>query len=105
MLFTWSPGSFEECGRHPLGGVRDQRLAHVGVALGLADLGVTEHLLDNPDVDVLLQQERGCGVPGVVNARLADAGGAQQGAPVVLTAPVWLSERCAIAHYGNCDRR
>jgi hypothetical protein len=40
---------------HPLGRVPAQLGRDVGVALGLADLGVTEDLLDDADADALLQ--------------------------------------------------
>jgi hypothetical protein len=42
---------------HPVGGVLGEFQADVGVALGLAELGVPEDLLD-ADVDALLQQKR-----------------------------------------------
>ena len=43
---------------HPVGGVLGEFQADVGVALGLAELGVPEDLLDDADVDALLQQKR-----------------------------------------------
>ena len=55
----------------------------VGVALGLAELGVPEDLLYDPDVDALLQQERRRGVPGVVDPGLADPRSAEQRVPVI----------------------
>jgi transposase len=44
---------------------------------------VTEQLYDHTRVDVLAQQERRGGESPVVQADLADAGGAEQGGPVV----------------------
>jgi hypothetical protein len=43
---------------------------------------VPEDLLD-ADVNALLQQERGRGVPGVIHARLSDPGRAEEGVPVI----------------------
>ena len=54
----------------------------VGVALGLAELGVAEDLLDDADVDALLQQERRGGVPGVVDPGFPDSSSGQQRVPV-----------------------
>jgi len=40
----------------------------VGVAAGDGERGVTQHVLDDADVDALLEQERRRRVPGVVDA-------------------------------------
>jgi len=54
----------------------------VGVALGLAELGVAEDLLDDADVGALLEQEGGCGVAGVVDPGYADVGFGEECPPV-----------------------
>ena len=51
----------------------------MGVALGLAQLGVPEDLLHDADVGALLQQERGGGVACVMDPRGPDAGLSEQG--------------------------
>jgi hypothetical protein len=74
--------SAPQCLTDLIGGVPGELRSGVGVALGLAELGVAEDLLHNADVDALLEQQRpGC-MPGVVYTRLADSGGGQQRAPV-----------------------
>jgi hypothetical protein len=55
---------------HPVGGVLGEFRGDVGVALGLAELGVPEDLLHDADVDALAQQERRGGAPvGEQNTR------------------------------------
>jgi hypothetical protein len=51
QLPRWAP----QGAGHPPGRVPAQLGRDVGVALGLADLGVTEDLLDDADADALLQ--------------------------------------------------
>jgi hypothetical protein len=76
-------GSAPEGFAHAVGGVAGEFGGDVGVALGLAELGVAEDLLDDADVGALLQQEgRGC-VPGVVYTRRADSGFGEEVTPVL----------------------
>src|ERR1019366_8623594 len=71
LLFCLPVDSLPHRRRSPLlligGGVLGEFGGDVGVALGLAELGVPEDLLYDPDVDALLQQEPRRGVPGVVD--------------------------------------
>jgi len=67
---------------HAVGGVLAERGGDVGVALGLAELGVAEDLLHDADADALLEQERGCGVAGVMHSRGSETGFFDQGSPV-----------------------
>src|SRR6266851_2797389 len=68
---------------HPVRGVLGEFGSDVGVALGLTELRVPEDLLHDADVDALLQQQRGRGVPGVMHPGLADAGLVKQCVPVI----------------------
>ena len=47
---------------------------------------MAEQLHDHPRVDVLAQQQSGCGVPAVVQPDVPDAGRSEQAGPVVLVA-------------------
>ncbi len=61
-------------------------LAHgpgdVGIALGLAELGVAQDLLDDAHADALLEQEGGGSVPGVMNPGFPAACRSKQRVPV-----------------------
>jgi hypothetical protein len=60
----------------------DVRAGDVGVALGLAELGVAEYLLDDADVDALFEQERCRGVASVVDSGQPDPCLCDEAAPV-----------------------
>jgi hypothetical protein len=55
----------------------------VGVPLGGGDSGVAEHLLYGSDVHALVNEESRCGVPGIVDPDISDAGLLQDGLPVL----------------------
>jgi hypothetical protein len=58
-----------------------ERGRDVRVALGLAQLGMAEDLLDDADADALLETGRGC-VTGVMNSRGPESGFIDQRPPV-----------------------
>jgi hypothetical protein len=65
---------------HPVGGVAAEGRHDVAVRVrGRAHLCVAEHLHDHPGVNALGQQQRGCGVPPVVEADLAYSRLVQEG--------------------------
>ena len=83
MVAVESAASSPEGLGHAVGGVLAERGRDVRVALGLAQLGMAEDLLDDADADALLEQERrGC-VTGVMNSRGSDFGFIDQRPPVL----------------------
>ena len=67
----------------PLGCVRHDLWQEMGVFRGHADLRATEGLHHNALVNALSKQERGRGVPGIMDPYPADTSGFEQGIPFV----------------------
>ena len=68
--------------RHPVGRVLAEGSRDVGVALGLAELGVPEDLLDHADANALVEQQGRCRVACIMNPGVAEAGRTDECTPV-----------------------